>query len=121
MKSFASMLGAAVIAATTIITVPACTTSGVGGPSVTLPATAREREVAIVAAVTTARNTTASLLKAGKISAADAQSVNDQGDAIVKLAQAIAAAPVTGANVDPNLTQALALLNALQTYLASKG
>lgn len=90
----------------------ACSTIDNVGPN--------EQIGAAVAAVTTARSTTDTLLVAKKISKADAQNLNDQADAIVALLQTLSTLPPS-TDTTTKLNQALALLTALQGYLASKG
>jgi hypothetical protein len=72
--------------------------------------------------VTTARNTAATLLTAGKITADDAQNVQNQADNIragLDIARQMNKTDPTGAGTKLDAT--IAALQLLQTYLTSKG
>jgi len=86
------------------------------------PQTFNEKAAAAQIAVTAARGTALQLLEAGKISAADAKNVQaaaDAGNAAIDMARLLD-------NTDPaaagaKLTSAVAIVNAVQAYLATKG
>ena len=85
------------------------------------PATTNERIAAAQASVTQARATATQLLQAKKISSDDAQNVLKQTDAAregIDLVRTMSAADPAGAN--NRLTQIVAVLTALQAYLATK-
>lgn len=79
-----------------------------------------ERIAAGVTAVTVTRTTTDQLLLAHKVTPAEATQLNAQADAIVVILQALRSAPA-GTDTTSRLDAALALLTALQGYLATKG
>lgn len=79
-----------------------------------------ERIAAGVTAVTVTRTTTDQLLLAHKVTPAEATQLNAQADAIVVILQALRSAP-TGTDTTSRINAALALLTALQGYLATKG
>jgi hypothetical protein len=85
------------------------------------PQTLNEKIAVTVASVTAVRQSTATLLQAGKISPADAQNVQTQADNVVAAAQiARTIAPTDPSAADAKLQSAIQILTALQTYLASK-
>lgn len=92
--------------------------AGLGVPT---PQTFNEKEAAAISSVTAIRGTALSLLQAGKITAADAGSIQKQADnareAIVVADQLHAANPNVG---DERLTAIITGLSAVQAYLSSR-
>ena len=94
----------------------ACTTLGVPSPETT-----EERIVVTMNAVIAARNSATALLTAKKISAADAENVQQQADNVragALIARSMLATDRTAA--DAKLQQVRTALVALQAYLATK-
>jgi len=90
--------------------------------AVPTPQTFNEREAAAISAVTEVRRATLTLLQAEKITAADAQNVQKQADAIVEGLKVARTLHSTNAAAATDKLQAtLAILTALQGYIASKG
>lgn len=86
------------------------------------PQTFNEKLAVAVTSVTTVRTSTTALLQAGKITAADAQNVQNQANTAregLDLARTINATNPQGAA--DKLGAASAVLTALQGYLATKG
>lgn len=93
---------------------------GCAALGVPTPQTFNQQEAVAITTVTTVRTTTTTLLQAGKITAADAQNVEDQADtARTGINLAAADADLQGAT--DKLAAALQILTTLQTYLATKG
>lgn len=94
----------------------ACATLGVPTPQ-----SFNEKEAAAISSVTAIRDTAASLLETGKISAGDAKNIQGQADnareAIVLADTLHAANPAVG---DDRLTAIITGLAAVQTYLATR-
>lgn len=102
----------AFLAMVILTTVAACATVAGVGPN--------EQIGAVVASVTTVRNTTDALLVAHKITPADAQNIQNQADTIIALLETLESLPPS-TDTTSKINQALALLTALQGYLATKG
>ncbi len=86
------------------------------------PQTFNEKLAVAVTTVTTVRTSTTALLQAGKITAADAQNVQNQANTAregLDLARTINATNPQGAA--DKLSAATAVLTALQGYISSKG
>jgi len=85
------------------------------------PETLNQKIAVAVASVTTVRQSTVTLLMAGKISAADAQNIQAQADNVIAGAQiARTIAPTDPAAADAKLQATIQVLTALQSYLAAK-
>lgn len=85
------------------------------------PQTFNQKLLVATATVTEARNTAATLLQAGKISAADAQNIQAQADVAregLNVARGLAGTDLAAAST--RLEVANAALRALQTYLLTK-
>jgi NADH:ubiquinone oxidoreductase subunit 4 (subunit M) len=83
--------------------------------------TFNERAAVAYGTVTTVRETTASLLVAKKITASDAQNVQNQANTAregIDLARSVVA--TNPGDADTKLTAAITVLSALQTYLEGK-
>jgi hypothetical protein len=94
----------------------ACASLGVPTPD-----TFNKKLAVAVATVTEVRNTGATLLSAGKISASDAANIEKQADTAregLNVARTLSGKDLAGA--DNKLTAATAILQALQTYLLTK-
>lgn len=94
----------------------ACAALGVESPT-----TFNQKLAVSVATVTEVRNTAATLLVAGKITAADAQNIQAQADVAregLNVARSLAGTDVTAAGTRLEVTTAA--LRALQTYLIAK-
>jgi hypothetical protein len=94
-----------------------CTTMGMPKPK-----TFDDNVAVSLISVTQVRKATGVLLAAGKITAADAQNVQNQADVAregINVARAISATDPTAAQT--KLTAAITVLQALDAYLASKG
>lgn len=100
-----------------VVLLTACTALGVP-----IPQSFNEKSAVAISTVTSIRNTAGSLLISRKISAADAQNIQDQADnarAGIEIAiQIHATDPGTAEN---RLTAVLVGLNAISEYLAAKG
>ena len=107
-KTFVLALGAVVLAA--------C--GSLGTP---VPQTLNERIAVTVNTVTAVRKSAETLLVAGKLSRADAQNIQQQADNVVAGAQvARTMVSVDPGAADAKLQQSIAVLTALQAYLATK-
>lgn len=105
----------AAFAAYLLVILTACTTIGVPAPQ-----TFNERLAAAYSTVTAARDTTATLLTSGRLSAADAQNVQQQLDNArtgLDLARQVHATDPAGG--DAKLDAIVVGLTALQAYLQS--
>lgn len=94
----------------------ACTSFGAPPPQ-----TINERIAVTVTAVTAARQSAATLVRAGKLSAQDAENIQQQADNVVagaRIAQTLSG--VDPAAADAKLQQTRAVLLALQAYLTAK-
>lgn len=99
------------------ILLSACSALGVDPPK-----TFNEKAAAAQISVTAARSSALQLLEAGKITAADArnvQAVADAGNAAIDLARQLEKSDPNAAGA--KLTYAVAIVSAVQTYLATKG
>lgn len=103
-------LGKRLLAAAALVLAAACTTIASVPPN--------ERIAAGVTAVTAARTTVDGLLLSHKVTPAEATSLNAQANAIIALLQSLRGLPA-GTDTTARITQALALLTALQGYLAT--
>lgn len=100
-----------------IVLLTACATLGIDSPR-----TFNERLAAGYASVTAARDTTATLLTSGRLSAGDAQNVQSQLDNArtgLDLARQIHATDPVGG--DAKIDAVVTALTALQAYLSTKG
>lgn len=101
---------------TALLTTPGCAQLGIATPQ-----TLNERVAATVASVTAVRQSTQTLLVAGKITPADAQNVQTQADTVVAGAQiARTIAPTDPAAANAKLQATIQVLTSLQAYLAAK-
>lgn len=85
------------------------------------PQTFEERLTVGISSVTAARQTALTLLQANKISADDAQNVQDQADNVrqaLDIARSLKAANLSAA--EDKLSAAISALNVLNTYLARR-
>lgn len=116
LRKFAGFLLPALIFVSALAATPGCSTLGVPTPQTT-----QERTVVVMAAVAGVREAALALLTAKKITAGDAQNVQQQADNIragVVIAQSLLASDPSAA--DAKLQQTRAMLIALQAYLATK-
>jgi len=105
-----------VAAALAAVALVACTS--LGSPA---PQTLNERIAVTITAVTAVRQSTTTLVAAGKLSAQDAENIQQQADNVrtgATIARSLAGVDPTAA--DAKLQQTRAVLLALQSYLASK-
>lgn len=105
------------LAAIAVAVLTAC--AAIGAPP---PQTFNERVAAAQISVTALRSTALQLLEAGKITAADARNVQaaaNAGNAAIDLAVQID--KTDPATAGAKLTSAMAVIAAVQTYLATKG
>lgn len=99
-----------------MLTLHGCAQLGVPAPQTT-----DQRIAVAVASITAVRQSTQTLLVAGRISAADASNVQAQADNAIAAAQiARTIAPTDPAAADAKLQSTIQILQALQAYLASK-
>lgn len=106
----------AAFAAYLLVILTACTTIGVPAPQ-----TFNERLAAAYSTVTAARDTTATLLTSGKLTAADAQNVNTQCDNLRSALDVARTLRITDpVEADSRLSATIAALTALQSYLESR-
>jgi ABC-type Fe3+-hydroxamate transport system substrate-binding protein len=112
MKQFSPVFALLLLALVT-----ACASMGIPTPE-----TFNERAAAATVTVTGVRSATLDLLKTGRINAADAQNAQDQADIARKgidVARSIYKTDPAGA--DARLTATITALQALQTYLRTRG
>lgn len=105
------------IAALLIAAIGACAAIGADAPQ-----SLHEKAAAAQITVTAARSTALRLLEAGKISAADAKNVQaaaDAGNTAIDMALALGKSDPAAASA--KLASAVAIVQAVQTYLATKG
>ena len=107
----------AVLLIVTVAALAGCATFGVPSPQ-----TFNEREAAAISSVIAVRTTAVSLLTADKISAADARNIQTQADnAREAITIASTIHDLDPAQAENRLAAVIAGLNALSTYLASRG
>lgn len=115
MKRIPSLAGA--FCAFALVALIGCAALGVATPQ-----TFNEREAAAIASVTAARDLSASLLAANKISVADARNVQKQCDVLregISVASTLHATDPAAA--ETRLAGAIAALTALNGYLKGRG
>lgn len=115
-RKLASFLVLSLTLLSTLAVLSACSALGVPTPQTT-----EERIVVTMSTVTGVREASLALLTAKKITAADAQNIQQQADNVragTVIAQAMLATDPTAA--DAKLQQTRAMLIALQAYLATK-